>query len=116
VPNGKVLVWQGIRKVSPFINSLAALFLIGGAFYSATQYVRQSALKHRFFGNLSIAIGAVLPGIGGYLSRLGHTEALYVGELIGLILIWFGYRWCQRLPADVSMVRSSVPKIGNLIE
>lgn len=98
VPNGKVLEWQSIRRVSPFINGLAALFLIGGAFYSAFQYLRRPELKMRFYGNLYIAIGAILPGIGGFMSRQGHTEALYLGELIGLILIWFGYRSCQKAP------------------
>jgi hypothetical protein len=99
IPNGKVLVWQSIRIVSPFINSFAALFLIGGAFYSAFRYLKNSSEKNRFVGNLLIAIGAILPGIGGFMSRIGHTEALYVGELIGIILIWFGYRLCQKRSA-----------------
>lgn len=96
VPNGKVLVWQSVRYVSPFVNSLAALFLIGGAIYSAGIYVRKKELFNRFVGNVLIAAGAILPGVGGFLSRIGYTEALYVGELVGLILIWFGYKYCQR--------------------
>ena len=39
-----------------------------------------------------IAIGAILPGIGGTATRMGYTEVLYVTELIGLLLIWTGYR------------------------
>ena len=39
-----------------------------------------------------IAIGALLPGIGGAFTRAGYVEVLYVGELIGLILIFRGYR------------------------
>jgi len=29
-------------------------------------------------------------------SRMGHTELLYIGEFIGLILIWIGYKYCQK--------------------
>jgi hypothetical protein len=94
--NSKVLEWQSIRMVSPFVNGLAAIFLIGGAFYSAAQYFRRSEMRNRFIGNLYIAVGAILPGIGGMMSRMGHTEGLYVGELAGIILIWYGYRFCQR--------------------
>jgi hypothetical protein len=58
-------------------------------------------------GNLLIAVGAILPGVGGMFSRLGHTEVLYAGELVGIILIWWGYRFCQR-PSTVQ-IRESVP-------
>ena len=34
----------------------------------------------------------MLPGIGGGFARAGFVEALYLGELVGLILIWAGYR------------------------
>jgi hypothetical protein len=42
-------------------------------------------------GNALIAFGALLPGIGGASARMGHVEVLYVTELIGLLLIWWGY-------------------------
>ena len=96
IPNGKVLAWQSIRLVSPFINTFAAIFLIGGAIASAIKYFRRTGTKRLAIGNLLIAIGAILPGIGGLYSRLGRTEVLYVGELIGILLIWRGYRSCQR--------------------
>lgn len=115
IPNGKVLEWQGIRRISPFLNGLAALFLIGGAFYSAGQYFKRIELKQRFYGNLSIAVGAILPGVGGYLSRKGYTEALYVGELLGLILIWLGYRWCQKNKAHLVSERSPVVSRGRSV-
>ncbi len=43
-------------------------------------------------GNWLIAVGGLLPGIGGSFTRAGYVEVLYVTELIGLILIWLGYR------------------------
>ncbi len=38
-------------------------------------------------------MGAILPGIGGAATRMGYTEVLYVGEFVGLLLIWAGYRF-----------------------
>jgi hypothetical protein len=99
--SGKVLAWQSIRRVSPFINSLAALFLIGGAIHSATRFFRYPESRHVSIGNIFIAIGAILPGVGGMGSRMGHTELLYIGEFIGVILIWVGYKYCQQ-PLDAA--------------
>lgn len=90
--------WTWVRLLSPFINTYAVIFLIGGAFLSAFRYRHNSQTRHRFHGNLLIAIGAILPGIGGSFSRMGHTEVLYVTELIGLFLIYWGYRLCTKMP------------------
>jgi hypothetical protein len=85
---------------SPFINLYAAIFLIGGAAWSAWRFRSDPTARHRVVGNVYIAVGALLPGIGGTATRLGHTEVLYVTELIGLVLIWTGYRYNVR-PAAV---------------
>lgn len=105
--NSNVLVWQNIRMVSPFINSLAFIFLVGGAVYSTIKFIGKPESRHVAIGNVFIAIGAILPGIGGMYSRLGHTEALYIGELIGLIFIWYGYRMCQSRPIPRSAPQES---------
>ena len=89
---GKVLEWRWVRMFSPFINLYAVIFLIGGAILSALRYRRDPATHHRYIGNILIAIGAILPGIGGTATRFGHTEVLYVTEFVGLILIYVGYR------------------------
>jgi hypothetical protein len=99
--NGKVLAWQSIRRVSPFINSLAALFLVGGAIYSAIRFFGHPESRRVSIGNIYIAAGALLPGIGGMGSRMGHTELLYIAEFIGVILIWVGYKYCQQ-PLDAT--------------
>jgi hypothetical protein len=88
---GKVLVWSWVRAFSPFINLYAVTFLIGGAIYSALRYRRRRETYHRYVGNVLIAVGALLPGIGGTFTRFGHTEVLYVTELIGLLLIYAGF-------------------------
>ena len=88
--SGKVLTWQWVRYFSPFINTYALIFLFGGAVYSAFKYYKNRAMK-RFLGNVYIAIGALLPGIGGSFTRFGYVEVLYVTELLGLICMYTGY-------------------------
>lgn len=96
--SGSVLAWQWVRYFSPFVNLYAVVFLVGGAIVSALGYRRQRETYRRFVGNVLIAVGALLPGIGGTATRLGYVEVLYVTELIGVVLIWFGYRF-NVLPA-----------------
>ncbi|MEQ1857576.1 MAG: hypothetical protein ABL963_14045 [Longimicrobiales bacterium] len=90
---GRVMEWRHARLFSPFINTYAAVFLIGGALLSAWRFRSAVEARHRFIGNCFIAIGALLPGIGGTATRFGHTEVLYVTELLGIVLIWIGYRY-----------------------
>ncbi len=90
--SGRVFGWQWVRAFSPFINLYAAAFLIGGAALSAARYRRVEGGGRRAWGNALIAVGALLPGIGGSFTRFGHVEVLYVTELAGLLLIYAGYR------------------------
>jgi hypothetical protein len=90
--SGRVLEWQWVRGFSPFINSYALVFLVGGAVVSALRYARRSDTWYRAVGNALIATGALLPGIGGAFTRFGHVEVLYVTEFVGLALIIAGYR------------------------
>ena len=94
--SGRVIEWSWVRLFSPFVNLYAAVFLIGTAILSAVRFRRNAATRHRAIGNALIAAGAILPGIGGTATRMGHTEVLYVTELIGILLIWWGYRWNVR--------------------
>lgn len=98
---GRVLEWHWVRLFSPFVNLYAVTFLIGGAIFSALRYRRRSETYHRYVGNVLIAIGALLPGIGGTFTRFGHTEVLYVTELIGLLFIYAGFRF-NTAPAAIS--------------
>jgi len=90
---GKVLAWSWVRAFSPFINTYAFCFLVGGAALSAWRYSKSLLTHNRFIGNVLIAVGALLPGIGGAFTRFGYTEVLYVTEFIGLALIFLGYEY-----------------------
>jgi hypothetical protein len=114
-PSGSILGWRWVRLLTPFINTYAVFFLIGGAFVSAWRYWQRHDSPNRAIGNTLIAVGAILPGIGGGMAKAGVVEALYVGEFIGLLLIWAGERVCSlravgvssRIPAQATAVRQS---------
>jgi hypothetical protein len=89
---GQVLEWTWVRRFSPFLNLYAFIFLVGGAAWSAWKYRKVEGAGPRVGGNVLIAVGTLLPGIGGMATRYGYTEVLFVTELIGLVLVWIGYR------------------------
>lgn len=97
-PSGSVIEWTWIRLMTPFINGYAALFLVGGALWSAVRFAISRTNGLRAVGTALIAAGGILPGIGGGMAKAGIVEALYVGELLGLILIWIGYEFCIHAP------------------
>lgn len=95
-PSGASLEWQWVRLLTPFINTYSVIFLIGSAAYSAIRFSKIENGRNRAIGNILITIGAILPGIGGAMAKAGVVEALYIGEFIGIIFIWIGYRICLR--------------------
>jgi len=100
-PSGEILAWRWVRYMTPFINGYAAIFLIGGAVQSSIRFFESPEMRGRAYGTALIAAGALLPGIGGSMAKAGIVEALYVGEFLGLILIWWGYELCTRAPKPI---------------
>jgi len=93
---GSIFTWNWVRYFSPFINVYAFIFLVGGAIYSALKYYRLGEREAPFKGNIFIAIGGLLPGFGGAFARMGYVEVLFITELIGLFLIYTGYKIIKR--------------------
>jgi len=89
---GSIFTWEWVRLFSPVINIYAFIFLVGGAVYSAVKYYKLGDRQAQFKGNIFIAVGGLLPGIGGTFTRLGYVEVLFITELVGLFLIYTGYR------------------------
>ena len=90
--NANVMSWQWVRFLTPLLNFYALFFLVGGALLSAWRYHKKHDSPSRAKGNILIAAGALLPGIGGALAVIGIVDGLFITEFIGIILIWFGYR------------------------
>ena len=95
-PGGKALEWQWIRYFTPIINLYALFFLMGGAAFSAVRFAQNAGTLNRAVGNALIAVGALMPAIGGTMAKAGRVEWLYVGEFFGLLFIWAGYAACVK--------------------
>ena len=95
-PSGAAIQWTWIRALTPLINVYSACFLVGGAAWSCIRFWRVAGQRGRSIGTALIALGGLLPGVGGAMAKAGMVEALYVAELAGLLLIWAGYEFCIR--------------------
>ena len=89
--SGHAIVTPGVRLLTPFFNLYGTIALVGGALWSAWVFFRKRIFLHRTLGNVLIACGAILPAFGGTFSRMGLANALYIGELLGVVLIFLGY-------------------------
>jgi hypothetical protein len=89
--SGQAIVTDGVRVLTPFFNLYGTITLVGGAGYSAYIFWRKRILLHRTIGNILIAVGATLPAFGGFFSRLQIPGALYIGEFLGIILLFLGF-------------------------
>lgn len=89
--SGHAIVTPGVRTLTPIFNLYGTVALVGGAVYSAWIFFRKRVLLHRTIGNVLIAVGALAPAFGGVFSRMGVPAALYIGELIGAVLMFGGF-------------------------
>ncbi len=89
--SGSAIVDRSVRLLTPFFNLYGTIALVGGALWSAWIFWRKRILLHRVLGNILIAVGAIGPAFGGTLSRFGIPYALYILELVGVVLISLGY-------------------------
>ena len=89
--SGHAIVTPGIRTLTPIFNLYGVVTLVGGAVYSAWIFYRKRILLNRVIGNILIAVGALAPAFGGAFSRFGVPSALYIGELLGAILMFIGF-------------------------
>jgi hypothetical protein len=79
------------------LNIYGTVTLVGGAAYSAYLFWRKHVLANRMFGNILIAAGALLPASAGTLISLGLGDWLYVSELLGATIMFFGF-WLATQP------------------
>lgn len=106
--SGHAILTGGVRILTPFFNIYGTLALVGGAAYSAFIFWRKRVLLHRTIGNILIAVGAMLPAFGGVFSRLQFPGVLYLGEFLGIILLFAGFiRATTPMKNEVTTVQSA---------
>ena len=95
-----------LNESAPFIENLLKSgivgCLIGIAAYLATSLIFQIIHSHTFWAFLAvITVIAIGTGLGGYLSgitKIQHFIAVIAGgEVIGIILAYFLYRYSNKL-------------------
>lgn len=73
-------------------NIFGTLALVGGAVYSAFIFWRKHILPHRVTANILIALGAMLPALGGtHITVGGNIDLFFVSELLGVIIMFIGF-------------------------
>jgi hypothetical protein len=102
-----------VRAMTPLFNIYGLIALVGGAGYSSWLFWRKRALPNRMWGNILIAVGALIIGFVGTLTRLGIGDFLYVGELAAASLMFAGFRLASQparqttRTAQVSIVQAN---------
>ena len=80
------------------LNIYGTLTLVGGAIYSAVIFWRKRVMFNRMIGNILIAAGALAPAMAGSFVRMGLADALYLSELIGVVLMYIGFIQATTVP------------------
>ena len=85
------------------LNSFGTLFLVGGSVYSILR-------RQRISPNIWIGGGALVVAVATGLSRTGHYEFVYLGQLVGIALMFSGFTFVGRAPRP-SVARRSEPRL-----
>jgi len=89
IPVAGMALPDSVRIYSPLFTIPGSVALIGIAAYSFW--------RSRLLFNLWIGIGAVIIAAGGSLARFGLSWALYIGEFVGIAVMFWGFLASQDL-------------------
>ncbi len=96
------------RILPPILNGYGTLILVGGAVYSAWLFLRKQIMPNRVMGNVFIAIGGLLPALGGSIIKLAETMPelsesgsilKYLSIFAGLVFLFIGFQMVTNAPA-----------------
>lgn len=81
------------------LNTVGSVILIGGALWSAYGAWRRGGAQSRLVANILIAAGAFIVAGASTLFRVFHVyELFYVGQAIGVLVMFGGFLAAQRTP------------------
>jgi hypothetical protein len=84
------------------LNSVGTLFLVGGSLWSI-------ARRQRIRANVWIGGGALVVALATGMSRTGTYSFVYLGELVGIALMFAGFQLAGAKPRSVPR-RESAPQ------
>jgi len=100
----------GVIFLTIILNIYGTICLVGGALYSAYLFWRKRVLLNRVIGNILIAAGALMPAMAGSLVKAGLVDALYLSELLGVIIMFLGF-WQATTPQTVSRTETATASV-----
>ncbi len=91
--------------MAALINIVGSVILIGGAAWSAYGACRRSGPSSRVLANVLIAAGAFIVAGASTLFRVFHVyELFYVGQAIGVLVMFGGFLAAQRAPSRATQL------------
>jgi N-terminal 7TM region of histidine kinase len=85
--------------MAALLNIAGSIILVGGAAWSAFTTWRRGGAPSRLMANILIAAGAFIVAGASTLTRLFHVyELFYVGQAIGVLVMFGGFLAAQRAP------------------
>jgi hypothetical protein len=88
------------------LNIVGSVILIGGALWSAYGAWRKGGAQSRLVANILIAAGAFIVAGASTLTRLFHVyELFYVGQAIGVLVMFGGFLAAQRAPGRAANLK-----------
>jgi hypothetical protein len=109
----------GRRSLPPVVAqsyaALAVLVNFAASLPRALAELGRGRLNSRVPATILIALGGFVPGVTSGLNRFGVTWSFFLGELVGVLLIFAGFLVSQevfrslRLPAGATLFRRSEP-------
>ncbi len=105
---------SSVRLMTPWFNVFGTVALVGGAIWSAVALARKRMPSWRVQANVLIAVGSMLPALGGSASKAGHPEILYLTELAGAVVIFAGFLRSQGSARSAPFVyfRQKLDRVG----
>ena len=95
---GHAFLWAAV------LNTFGSVFLIGGALYSIVR-------RQRVRTNVWIGTGAVVVAAATGMSRLGDYSFVYAGQLLGIALMFAGFRLVGSIPARARRPAPALPEV-----
>jgi hypothetical protein len=80
-----------VRLLTPIFNVYGTAALVIGVAVGLSKYLWSGGNGRRTAGTATIGAGVLVIALGGTLSRAGMPEALYVSELVALLIILVGF-------------------------